>query len=72
MRILRGQIGQNDKTNLCRQLGYIDIINLLGDIRQNDKSTPCRQLGYFDLSTLRGQIGENENLHYLVNYDIFM
>ena len=34
-----GQIGQNDKINLCRQLDYFYISTLVGQIWQNDKST---------------------------------
>jgi len=39
---LRGHVGQNNKTSLCRQLGYIDISNLRDQIEQNDKNTLFR------------------------------
>ena len=50
---LRGQIGQNDKNALYRQLGYFDVSKFRGEIGDNDKNTLCRQLGYFDKTILR-------------------
>ena len=50
------QLGQYDKSSLCRQKRYIDLRTLLGQIRQKLKNNLYRQLGYFDKITLRGQI----------------
>ena len=45
---LRGQIGQKDKRNLCRQLGYFDKGTLWSQIGQKDKNIVFRHLDYFE------------------------
>ena len=68
----RGQITQNDKFSLCRQIGYIDIRTQRSQIGQNDKRTLCRQFGYYVISTLRGEIGRMINLLHVVNWAILL
>ena len=49
-----GQIEQNDKTTLYRQLRYVVVSTLFGQIGQNNINSLCHQLGYFDISNFRG------------------